>query len=113
MKKFTIILLVSLLVLSMLAGCNQNEIPDEPFPTFTDPTEEPTYDTVLWESILTYRAYSDMSAQERIDFKNSFENPDDFYTWHAAAKYAHDKRLEENQIGNGGSIDIGQIAGKQ
>ena len=109
MKKTLILCMAALIVFTLLAGCNNTKVPDEPFPTFTNGPTDPTYDTVRWESILTYKEYLDMTTQERVDFSNSFENAADFHTWYAAVKAAYDAEREENQLGINGSLDMNDI----
>ena len=118
MRKFAAILLCVLL----LAGCTpagdryatMNTRPDYTEPNWYASSEatqesESVQATSPWEDILTYAEYLEMSSQERDVFYKSFESVDDFFTWLRETKAVYDARREENQLGQGGSIDMGDI----
>ncbi len=58
---------------------------------------------------MTYEKYNAMSGDEQQKFFSSFANPADFFTWYNAAKAEYEASQNRIEIGEGGSIDLGEI----
>ena len=118
--KFPGILTALLALCLLLAGCNTYKEPPE---INTRPPEDGTSETtastteslgstestVDWESLLTYAEYLEMSAQERSNFADSFESFDEFLQWLNTTKAIYDEQRKENEMNQGGTIDMGDI----
>ena len=99
-----IIALILLLCVMLCAGCTKPIAP-ETQPDTQAPTQEKD-----WESILTYSEYLKMTKDQQDAFYNSFEDPNDFFSWFDAAKKIYDEERKENHF-DGGSIDVGGKSG--
>lgn len=58
---------------------------------------------------LTYREYLAMSTDEQIAFRETFESNADFKNWYAKAKKAYEDSQNDIIIGDGNSVDLGEI----
>ena len=107
-----------LLCLLVLTGCTPYKAPPEiNTRPATQPSTEETQTNASeesqgkdWESILTYKEYLAMSKEEQSSFYDSFEDPNEFFSWFNAVKAIYDEERKENQF-EGGSIDIGGMSG--
>lgn len=59
----------------------------------------------------TYEEYLAMTGEEQQAFFNSFASPEAFFAWMTAAKAAYDAAQEKIEIGDGGTIDLGDLVG--
>lgn len=57
----------------------------------------------------TYEEYTAMSGEEQQEFFNSFDSPADFFEWYNAAKAEYEASQEKIEIGDDGSIDLGDL----
>lgn len=96
----------------LLSGCaadvppvetTQPEIPET---TATQPTEQTVNQ---WEQILTYAEYLEMTAEERTAFSDSFEDSAQFFEWFREVKAIYEEQRKENEMNQGGIIDMDQI----
>lgn len=62
-----------------------------------------------WEEILTYAEYLEMTAQERSEFADSFEDSAEFFQWLQVAKAAYEQNRMDNALGEDGIIDMDKI----
>ena len=60
---------------------------------------------------LTYEAYNALSAEEQYAYCLSFASIEDFLAWYNQAKQEYEDAQNRTEIGDGGSIDIGEIFG--
>jgi len=64
------------------------------------------------EGPVSYDKYLGMSGEAQEAYFNTFDNPADFFAWLNSAKAEYDKLNPSIEIGGDGSIDIGDIIGK-
>ena len=57
---------------------------------------------------LTYEEFWNMSGSEQAEYKESFENVEDFYAWYQSAKEQYEKDHPMTDIENGEEIELGQ-----
>ncbi len=83
--------------------------PNEGFSTVTSSAPDNAVPDSKWEELLSYAEYLQMTAQERYDFKKSFEDPADFSLWLDAVMELYEQAQKENEIGQDGVIDMDKI----
>lgn len=59
-------------------------------------------------SDMTYEQYNALSAAEQEEFFNSFETIEDFFAWYNKAKEEYEKNQDYTEIGEDGTINIGE-----
>ena len=74
-----------------------------------NPVTPPADDNTSDSDEMTYEKYNAMSGDEQQKFFSSFANPADFFTWYNAAKAEYEESQNRIEIGEGGSIDLGEI----
>lgn len=62
-----------------------------------------------WEKLLSYAEYLEMTAQERSDFADSFEDSAEFFQWLDAVMEIYEQEQKEDEIGQDGVIDMDKI----
>ena len=60
----------------------------------------------------TWEQYLAMSADEQLAFFQKFSNPADFFTWKEKAEAEYEKNQNVIEVGADGTVDLGQILGK-
>ncbi len=104
------ILAVTLIVAVVVIEQNKGLDITVPLTEYRPPeTTKPTLELSPWEKILTYKQYLEMTTEERNAFYDSFEDPDEFYAWFDEVQAMYEQRRIENQLGNGGSINMDDL----
>ena len=62
---------------------------------------------------MTYEKYSAMSGADQQAYFNTFKDPMAFFEWYNAAKAEYEASQDRIEIGAGGTIDLGDLIGKQ
>lgn len=75
-------------------------------------TPTPTPDTGKKPQDCTWEEYQAMTGEERQAHFERFESPEAYLTWMNEAKAAYDKAHPTIEVGKDGTIDIGEIIGK-
>ena len=91
----------------------EQETTKPPVNETTPPTMTPEETDPTTKEEMTYQSYRKLSTDEQIAFRETFPNDDAFMAWFKAAQKAYEDSQQKVVVGNGNSIDLGELIGTE